>query len=200
VAENREADAATLLERLASPETTAFHREIALRAATNALHARDISAATAWLDRGLSHNPADPELNFFRGNLLLDSGHAAEAADRFRLALAADPRRLEFALALAAAQLAGGTPESVSPLLAAFPDSAQAQLLLADAGERIGDLAAARLACERAGRLEPDRPLIWERLADLCGKTGDALGELVAHTRAAAIRAASAHSAPPQNT
>lgn len=190
VTENREADAAALLERGTNPGAAALHREIALRAATNALHARDISAATAWLDRGLARNPADPELNYFRGNLLLDSGSTAAAAECFRRSLAADPQRLEFALALAATLLAAGTPEDIPTIVSAFTDSAQAQLLLANACERSGDLAAARHACERASRLAPDQPLVWDRLAQLCEKTGDGLGALVARTRAAAIRAA----------
>ena len=192
VAENREADAAALLERSPSPETAALHRTIALRAATRALDAHDITTATAWLDRGLAVFPADPELNFFRGNLLLDSGHANAAAECFRRSLAGDPLRLEFALALASALLADGTPETIPALLSAFPDSTQAQLALAEACERIADLATARRACERAGRLAPDQPLVWDRLAQLCEKTGDGLGALVARTRAAAIRAARA--------
>ena len=196
VTENREADAAALLERGTTPGAAALHREIALRAATNALHARDISAATAWLDRGLSRNPADPELNFFRGNLLLDSGHAAAAAERFRLALAADPQRLEFALALAAALLAVGAPAEIPALLAPFSDSAQAQLLRAQAWERLGDLAEASNACTHAVRLQPDRTDIWLHLASLREKTGDPLGALVARTHASAIQAADAAPAP----
>ena len=192
MAENREADAAALLERSPTPETAALHRTIALRAATRALDAHDITTATAWLDRGLAASPADPELNFFRGNLLLDSGNTAAAAECFRRSLAGDPLRLEFALALAAALLAAGTPETIPALLSAFPDSTQAQLALAEACERSADLVTARRACERAGRLAPDQPLVWDRLAQLCEKTGDALGALVARTRAAAIRTASA--------
>ena len=190
VAENREADAAALLERSPTPETDALHLQIALRAATGALDARNMAAATAWLDRGLARNPADPQLNYFRGNLLLDSGNTAAAAESFRRSLAADPHRLDFALALASTLLADGTPETIPSLLSAFPNSTQAQLALAEACERIADLATARRACERAGRLAPDQPLVWDRLAQLCEKTGDGLGALVARTRAAAIRAA----------
>ena len=197
VAENREADAAALLERSPTPETDALHLHIALRAATGALDARNIAAATAWLDRGLARNPADPELNYFRGNLLLDSGSTAAAAECFRRSLAGDPLRLEFALALASALLAAGTPKTIPALLSAFPDSAQAQLLLADACERGGDLAAARHACERASRLSPDQPLVWERLAQICEKVGDALSALVARTRADAIRTADTRPAAP---
>lgn len=193
VAENREADAAALLEHSPTPETAALHRTIALRAATRTLDAHDITTATAWLDRGLAVSPADPELNFFRGNLLLDSGNTAAAAECFRHSLAGDPQRLEFALAFASALLAAGAPEQIPALLSAFPDSMQAQLALAEACERIADLATARRACERAGRLAPDEPLVWDRLAQLCEKTGDALGSLLARTRADAIRTARAH-------
>jgi predicted Zn-dependent protease len=197
VAENREADAAALLERSSTPEADELHLQIALRAATSALDARNIAAATAWLDRGLARNPADPKLNFFRGNLLLDSGHATAAAECFHRSLAGDPERLEFALALASALLAAGAPEKIPALLAAFPDSTQAQLLLAEACERIADLATARRACERASRLSPDQPLVWERLAQICEKAGDALSALVARTRADAIRTADTRPAIP---
>ena len=188
MAENREADAAALLERSPAPESAALHREIALRVATRALDAHDISAATAWLDRGLAVSPTDPELNFFRGNRHLDTSNPIAAIECFSRAISADPQRREFALALASALLANGTPDRIPAVLAQYHDSAQAQLVLAQAFELTGKLEMARAACERAGRLQPGQPQSWDRLAQLCERTGDSLGALVARTRAAAIR------------
>lgn len=192
VAENREADAAALLERRPSPAGDALHREIALRAATTALHARNIAAATAWLDRGLQRNPADAALNFFRGHLQLDSGRAAEAAACLRRSVTAEPANEEYASALAQVLLSLGTPAEVPALLAPFADSARAQLLRAEAFERLGDRPAACAACQRAGRLQPALAEAWFRLGALRRHEDDHLGALEAFTRAAAARPDSA--------
>lgn len=192
VAENREADAATLLERLSSPEATALHHEIALRAATAALQARDIAAATAWLDRGLARNPADAALNFFRGNLHLDSGHASAAVGCFRHCVATDPRRQEYAVNLAAALLAVDAVAEASALLAGFPDSAPAQLLLGNAHDRAGNSSAALTAYERAGRLQPDLFEAWSNLGALRARLGELPAALSAFSRAVALRPTSA--------
>lgn len=192
VAENREAEAAALLEQAPSPATDALHREIALRAATTALQASEIAAAVAWLDRGLARNPADPDLAFFRANLHLDAGHAPLAVEFLRRCVAADPRREAFAVGLAKALLAAGTPADIPSMLSGFAESGQAQLARGEALERMGDTAAARAAYERAGRLRPDLSEVWLNLAHLCEKNGDKLAALATFTRALALRPQSA--------
>ncbi len=191
VAEQREADAATLLERQPSPAADALHREIALRAATTALQARDIAAATAWLDRGLSRNPADPNLNFFRGNLFQDSGHTAEAIACFRRCVAAAPEREEFVCNLAYALLAAGEVAEVAALCATLPDSAAAQLNLGAALERQGKLALAAAAYERVIELQPETFAAWLNLGGVRDKLDDPHAALAAYNRAVALNPAS---------
>ena len=193
VAEGREAEAAALLEAHPSPPSDSLHREIATRAATAALQLKEIAATTAWLDRGLARNPTDATLNFFRGNLYLDSGHAAEAAACFRNCVAADSLRPEFGVNLALALLATGAHTEAAALLERFPESSIAQLNLGHAREGLGETAAAATAYERAGRLQPDLFEAWFNLG--CVRSHDAPSALVAFTRAVAVRptAAAAH-------
>jgi predicted O-linked N-acetylglucosamine transferase (SPINDLY family) len=191
VEEGRDPEAAALLEAHPSPAACALHRSISTRAATAALQVKEIAAATAWLDRGLAGNPADATLNFFRGNLYFDSGHAAAAVTCFRHSVAAEPRRPEFVVNLALALLTTGAPAAAAALLESFPDSAIAQLNLGHARESLGEAAAAAEAYERAGRLQPDLFEAWFNLG--CVRAHDAASALVAFTRAVAVRPTAAH-------
>lgn len=188
VAENREAEAAGLLERIRSLATDALHREIALRAAAAAIESHAVATAIAWLERGLIRNPADTTLNFFRGRLHLDAGQTTAALDCLRRAVAADPRHEEAALACASALLAEGAASEAASVLAGLPDSARAQLLLAEAAMAAGNLAEARLACERARRLQPGLFEPWFALGRICARSGALPNAVLAFTRAVALR------------
>jgi predicted O-linked N-acetylglucosamine transferase (SPINDLY family) len=191
VAEQREADAAALLELRPSPPTNALHREIALRAATNALQARDIAPAVAWLDRGLRLAPADPVLNFFRGNLHQDSGHLDAAIGCFRHCVAAQPHREEFVCNLGHALVAAGAFEQAVSTLAALPESALANLNLGTAYEKMGDLHRAGAHYEQAARLKPDLFAAWLNLGAVRDRLEDRHGALTAFNRAVALNPAS---------
>ncbi len=195
VAEQREADAAALLERQPSPPAIALHREIALRAATTALQAREIAPAAAWLDRGLQLTPADPILNFFRGNLHQDAGHIDAAIVCFRHCVAAQPRREEFVCNLGQALVAAGRAAEALAVLSGLTSSATAQLNLGTAHEKLGDLPAAAVAYEKAAQLDPSHFAAWLNLGAARDHTGDHQGALAAYNRAVSLRptAARAH-------
>ena len=190
--EGREPEAAAWLEAHPGPETDRLHLEIATRAAADALQRRDRATARAWLDRGLGRSPADASLNFFRGNLHLDAGHATEAAACFRCCVAADPRREEFVCHLGLALLAAGQPSAAAEGLAALPDSAAAQLHRSRALAALGDFAAAAVAAERSGRLRHENFETWLQLAVLREQLGDLAGAAVAANRATVLCPASA--------
>lgn len=190
--EGREADAAAWLERHPSPQADHLHREIAVRAATTALQSGEITAATAWLDRGLGRSPADPILNFFRGNLYQSSGHVSEAVACFRRCVAAQPRREEFVCNLAYALLEVGDPAEVVSLCSALPDSAHAQLNLGAALERLGRLPAATAAYERTLALDPQCFAAWLNLGGVRAKRHETQSALAAYNRAVALNPTSA--------
>ncbi len=187
LAEGREADAAGWLERHPSPHADALHREIATRAATTALQNREIAAATAWLERGLSRNPANPVLNFFRGNLHLDAGHPAEAVACFRRCVAAHPRREEFVCNLGKALIdAGGYAEAIT-VLGALPESANAQLNVGVACGKLGDSTNAAIAYREATRLNPEMFAAWLNLGGTLDLLDELPGALAAYNRAVAL-------------
>lgn len=192
VAENREAEAATLLEANPAPAARILHLQIATRAATAALQRQDIAAAAAWLDRGLALAPADPVLNFFRGNLHQDSGHIEAALACFRRCVAAQPTREEFVCNLGQALVAAGAAAEAVPVLAALPESAQANLNLGTAHEKLGDLPGAALAYEKATRLAPTLFAAWLNLGGARDRLEDRHAALLAYNRAVALNPASA--------
>jgi len=188
LAEDREAEAAALLERHPSPAADHLHLEIATRAATAALRARELSSAIAWLDRGLARAPHDGVLNFFRGNLHLDAGHHAAAVACFRHSVAADPQREEFVCNLGHALVVAGRPAEALPVLDELPDSANAQMNRGTAYEQLGDWVRAAEAYDRAGRLRPDQYEAWFNLGGARARLGDGHGALAAFNRAVALR------------
>jgi predicted O-linked N-acetylglucosamine transferase (SPINDLY family) len=190
--EGREAEAADWLEHHPSPAADRFHRELALRAATTALQSREIAAATAWLDRGLTRSPADPLLSFFRGNLYQDSGHLAEAVACFRHCVAAQPRREEFVCNLGQALVAAGRADEAIALLHTLPDSAAAQLNLGTAHEALGDLRSAAGAYEAAVRLRPEQFAGWLNLGSAREQLDELPAAFVACNRAVALHPTSA--------
>ncbi|HLP02299.1 MAG TPA: tetratricopeptide repeat protein [Opitutaceae bacterium] len=190
--EGREADAAAWLERHPSPHADRLHREIAVRAATTALQSGEIAVATAWLDRGLVRGPADPLLNFFRGNLYQDSGHIAEAIACFRRCVAAQPRREEFVCNLGQALVRAGAHDEAVAVLRALPDSAAARLNLGTAHEALGDLRAAALAYEEAVRLEPAQVAGWLNLGAVRERLEELPAAYAACNRAVALNPSSA--------
>ncbi|HQF39673.1 MAG TPA: tetratricopeptide repeat protein [Opitutaceae bacterium] len=187
LAESREADAAAWLERHASAHADALHREIATRAATTALQNREIAAATAWLERGLSRNPADPVLNFFRGNLHLDSGHAAEAVTCFRRCVAAHPHREEFVCNLGKALSDAGSYDEAITVLRTLPQSASAQLNIGVACGKLGDSHNAANAYREATRLNPEMFAGWLNLGGTLDLLDELTGALAAYNRAVAL-------------
>lgn len=193
VAEGRETEAVAFLERHPSTATDALHRAITTRAATTALQAKEIAVATAWLDRGLTRSPADPTLNFFRGNLHQDSGHPDQAVACFRRCVAAEPRREEFVCNLAVALLEGGNAAATVALCATLPDSASAQLNLGAALERQDELRPAATAYERAVALRPESFAAWLNLGSVRARLGDLPGALAAYNRAVALNPTSGH-------
>jgi protein O-GlcNAc transferase len=192
LAEDREADAAAWLEAHPSAHADALHREIATRAATAAIHGREIAAATAWLDRGLSRNPADPVLNFFRGNLFLDSGHAGEAVACFRRCVAAQPRREEFVCNLGKALIDSDAHDEAITVLRTLPQSASALLNIGVACRKLGDSRNAASAYEDAARLNPALFAAWLNLGGVRDLLDDLPGSLAAYNRAVALNPASA--------
>jgi predicted O-linked N-acetylglucosamine transferase (SPINDLY family) len=192
LAEGREADAASWLERHADAHADALHREIATRAATAALQNRKIAAATAWLARGLSRNPADPVLNFFRGNLHLDSGHAAEAVTCFRRCVATHPHREEFVCNLGKALIDAGSYDEAITVLRALPQSASAQLNIGVACGKLGDSHNAANAYREATRLTPGMFAAWLNLGGTLDRLDDLSGALAAYNRAVALNPTSA--------
>ncbi len=192
VAEGRETEAAALLERHPSPAADALHRAITTRAATTAIQAKEIAAATAWLDRGLTRSPADPTLNFFRGNLHQDCGHTDQAIACFRRCVAAAPRREEFVCNLAHALLDSGALAEVVTLCSALPESATAQLNLGAALERQGQLRPAAAAYECALALQPESFAAWLNLGAIHDKLDYPQKALAAFNRAVALQPTSA--------
>ncbi|MBK8478951.1 MAG: tetratricopeptide repeat protein [Opitutaceae bacterium] len=192
VAEGRETEAVALLERHASPDADGLHRAITTRAATTALQSKEIAAATAWLDRGLTRSPADPTLNFFRGNLHQDSGHTDQAIACFRRCVAADAGREEFVCNLAHALLDTGALEEVVALCSSLPGSATAQLNLGAALDRQGRLLEAAAAFERTIALQPESFAAWLNLGGVRDRLNDSHAALAAYNRAVALHPTSA--------
>jgi len=187
LAEGREADAAAWLEAHPSPHADALHRQIATRAATTALQARDIATATAWLDRGLARTPADATLNFFRGNLHQDSGHTAAAIACYRHCVAAQPQREEFVSNLGHSLVVAGRHAEAVALLDTLPGSASAQLNLGAALMGLGKPHPAATAFESAARLKPDLFAAWLNLGNARGRLDDYPAALSAYNRAVAL-------------
>ena len=186
--EGRDAEAVACLEKLPSPAADALHRQIATRNATTALQRKDIAGAIAWLERGLARNPADPTLNFFRGNLHLDSGHVTAAIACFQHCVAAEPEREEYICNLGHALVSAGQAAAATELLAVLPDSATAQFNLGVAYEMVGDAVRAARAYERAGRLRPDCFDAWFNLGQVREQLDDPHATLAAFNRAVAVR------------
>lgn len=190
--EGREAEAAAWLEQHPAPAARTLHREITTRAGTTALQAREIAAATAWFDRGLALAPADPVLNFFRGNLHQDSEHYAEAVACYRHCVAAQPQREEFVCNLGHALVRCGAFAEACAVLATLPGSASAQLNRGAALNRLGDSRAAIAAFEAATRLKPELFAAWLNLGGARDKQGELHTALAAYNRAVALQPASA--------
>jgi len=190
--EGREADAAALLEHEPSPEAAALHRQIAIKAATAALKSKETAAASAWLDRGLSLSPQDPVLNFFRGNLYIESGYTEDAVACFRRCIAAQPRREEFVCNLGHALVLTRRHEEAVSILRTLPDSATAQLNLGAAHERSGDIRKAASAYEAATRLKADLFAAWLNLGAARERLHELPAALSAYNHAVGVSPTSA--------
>ncbi len=188
LAANREADAAACLEQSPSFEARDLHREICTRAARAALDQNERSAAAAWLDRGLALTPADPVLNFFRGNLHQDAGLGAAAVACFRHCVTADPQREEFAVNLGQALLEIGAAAEAVEVLRPFANSTNSLLNLGAAHERLGDWNASVAAYESAIRLVPTLHPAWLALGNIRAQLNDGDGALQAYNRAVALQ------------
>ena len=111
------------------------------------------------------------------GDIALEEGRFADAADAYRAALDADPAREALAIHLAEALLGDGRPAdaaaSLRGTIARHGRSVAASSLLGQALLQLDDVAAARTELEDAVRLGPDFPAARHSLAMACARLGD---------------------------
>jgi choline-sulfatase len=147
--------------------------------------------AAQLLDAVLTKTPADPEALGVKGRLLAAQGRVAEALPYFEKATAAtsDP---EPSIELARVYLAAGDPgEAAKAANEALRKSAGhpwAMAVLGDALVRDGQRASGLEYLNRALRIGPRRPVVWESLADGFEAAHDAAHAGFCRRQAAALR------------
>ncbi|MHB8960997.1 MAG: cytochrome c-type biogenesis protein CcmH [Candidatus Limnocylindrales bacterium] len=108
--------------------------------------------SVADLEAWVAAQPTDVAALTALGNALLDAGNLAEAADRYRAALAVDPAATGPRLGLAAILIESGRPDVAARLLEAVlasdPANADAVFLRMVAGERLYGRADARVRAD----------------------------------------------------
>ncbi|HEX6069022.1 MAG TPA: tetratricopeptide repeat protein [Longimicrobiaceae bacterium] len=84
--------------------------------------------AVAQLDTALRLAPEDPDVHTELGFLLIDTGHPAEAVDRFRAALSFDPQSESAWIGLVTALREAGRPDAAERVLERAPTSIRGRL------------------------------------------------------------------------
>ena len=132
----------------------------AIRASAAAAAQRgDVAGARAIVQRGLADHPGNAALANSAGNLAMQAGSIAEAADLFARAVTAEPQSIEYAvnhaIALARLDRHGQAVAVLEPLRAAGVHDRRYCSTRAAAERSAGDLAAAQEWYDRALALEP---------------------------------------------
>jgi ABC-type polysaccharide/polyol phosphate export permease/Tfp pilus assembly protein PilF len=132
--------------------------EFALHAAQLLIAAQCSAEATRYLDRALAHAAGEPRVIADAGELLMQCGRAAAAAELLAAADAGDDARL--LRVLSAAEMSRGQPiaalAAIDRALALAPDNAEYHLHRGHLLWQLDDLAGAAQAFEEAAVRDPD--------------------------------------------
>jgi len=136
-----------------------------------ALQSGDAAQAVRFSERALAVAPEDPEVMYWSGRALLDSGKAPEARLRWEAALQLDTGHLGILEGLARLAVADGDPIRAYQFLMQMRqrgmDQAWLHRLLADIAAGRGLWAQALAHLQDALSLEPDNPADWLSAAEL---------------------------------
>lgn len=145
--------------------------------------AGDLPMALEFYNRAIALSPSDGRAYFLRGNLQLDMGHPADAADSYAAALAIKPDSAGAHFNLGNARRALGQKEAqiiaYRRAIALKPDFADAHIALSLVLEERGDLDGAEAHLRQALLAEPTSPGALFNLGSLlaeCGRHNEAKG------------------------
>jgi tetratricopeptide (TPR) repeat protein len=131
-------------------------------AGTRALDRQDLPRANEQLQLAAAYSPQNLEVQFALGNVALATGHKAEARERYRATLAADPRHVgalnNLGLIALDEQDFAVAVDSFAQAAHHEPQNAKAHYLLARALLAAGNREAALLHIDRALELAPEQP------------------------------------------
>lgn len=153
------------------PAAGAERIDVLLQSAATYAMQGEHAKADAILREACGTHPTEQSLYLARADLLAGLRRLEEAYECYEKALAIGPRenRIE-KKAGSIALLLGRTERAVehySAAQSADPGDADAALLLGQAQFRAGDFDEARASLVRAGRLAPERGIVWATLAEI---------------------------------
>ena len=164
-----------------NPDSTAAHlkRGLAYR------QRRELDAALRDLRLASELDPTSPRIFEWQGDVLLELGRHARAAERFERSVALDDRQPDVHYKLAVARYregrAGAAVDPLQRTVALAPGHAQAHYLLGVCLRDLGRLDEAASALDAAARLAPGLVAVREARADVFearGQTARAVDEL----------------------
>lgn len=145
--------------------------------ARDAAQRGDLTSALGVMAEALTAHPDHARLWHYAGNLLLQSGNAAEAADRFGKAFALEPGNPDFAIDQAIAMSGDGQYSAALKLLATVEGVGQNKASYwstrANAARGAGDLQSAATWFDKALSLEPARARALQGRAKVALERGE---------------------------